>query len=432
MDSLWTKTARLPEFPSLQGDLKTEVLVIGGGLAGLLCAYTLRQAGIGCVLLEARRICGGITKNTTAKITSQHGLIYSRITRQFGSEAAELYLHANEEAIGAYRKLCENIPCAFEEKNAVVYTTEPGAAEQELYALHRIGFGAEFTVRNPLPFPVTGAVQFPRQAQFHPLTFAAHIARDLPIYEHTPVRQLMGCTAVTDFGKVTAEKIIVATHFPFLNKHGMFFLKMYQQRSYVLALEQAQRVDGMYIGDRENSLSFRDFGDLLLLGGGGHRTGKQGGSWTELEAFAREHYPQASIAHRWATQDCITLDGLPYIGRYSKNTPNLYVATGFNKWGMTTSMAAAGILCDLVQEKDNRYAELFSPSRRMPGRQLLANARESAANLFRFSSKRCPHMGCALKWNAQEHSWDCPCHGSRFTEAGKLLDNPATGDLKNP
>ena len=252
----------------------------------------------------------------------------------------------------------------------------------------------------------------------------------LTIYEHTPVRLLEKNRAVTDFGSITAEKIIVATHFPFLNKHGSFFLKLYQQRSYVLALEHAPAFEGMYLDEQENGLSFRHWGSRLLLGGGGHRTGKAGGGWKVLEDKAQLFYPNAGITHRWAAQDCMSLDGMPYIGQYSAGTPNLYVATGFNKWGMTTSMAAAGLLTDLILGRKNPYEEVFSPSRNMLHPQLGINLMESTKNLLSLSPKRCPHLGCALKWNPREHSWDCPCHGSRFTEDGKLLDNPATRDLK--
>ena len=175
---------------------------------------------------------------------------------------------------------------------------------------------------------------------------------------------------------------------------------------------------------------FRNNGDILLLGGGGHRTGKSGGGWPELEATVKEYYPQARITHRWATQDCMSLDGMPYIGQYSKNTPNLFVASGFNKWGMTSSMVAARILTDLIQRIPNPYSEVFSPSRSMLHKQLGINLLESAKNLLTPTVPRCPHLGCALKWNQQEHSWDCPCHGSRFEENGKLIDNPSTVDLK--
>ncbi len=204
---------------------------------------------------------------------------------------------------------------------------------------------------------------------------------------------------------------------------------MYQHRSYVLALENAKPVGGMYVDEYEKGLSFRDCGDLLLLGGGDHRTGKKGGNWTELENFAAKYYPSAKIKYRWATQDCMTLDGVPYIGRYSENTPNMYVATVFNKRGMTSSMVAASLLTDLVRGKYNPYAKLFSPSRTILRPQLAVNAVEAVGNLLTPTAPRCPHLGCALKWNSAEHSWDCPCHGSRFDENGSLLNNPATGDI---
>ena len=302
--------------------------------------------------------------------------------------------------------------------------------ERELAALEMLGFHGSFTSQLPLPFPVAGAVQYPGQAQFHPLKFMAAVSRDLRIYEHTPVRKLVGTTALTDHGRVTAEKIIVATHFPFWNRHGSYFIKLYQHRSYVIALENAPYVDGMYVDEAQKGMSFRNYGDLLLIGGGDHRTGKKGGNWQELRDFARRYYPNAVEKYHWATQDCMSLDGVPYIGPYSAGTPGLYVATGFNKWGMTSSMVSAMILCDLIQGKRNPWAEVFSPSRSFLRPQLAVNGFEAVASLLTPSVRRCPHLGCALKWNPQEHTWDCPCHGSRFTQSGRLIDNPATGDLK--
>ena len=382
------------------------------------------------MVAERKRIASGVTGDTTAKLTSQHGLIYGKIAKKGGLEAAKLYLQANEEALSEYRALCAEIPCDFEEQSHTVYSRQNVAAlEEELAVLSRLNYPAELVSGLPLPFPTAGGIRFPHQAQFHPLKFLSGIVDDLTIYENTAVQSLSKTEAVTEHGRIHANAVVVATHFPFLNKHGSYFLKLYQQRSYVLALEHAPIPEGMYLDAQENGLSFRSWDDLLLLGGCGHRTGKPGGGWAELEAFAREHYPNAKIVSRWATQDCMSLDGLPYIGQYSASTPNLYVATGFNKWGMTTSMAAAGILTNLVCGRETPYASLFSPSRSILHPQLGVNALESTVNLMTPSRKRCPHLGCALKWNAQEHSWDCPCHGSRFSEDGKLLDNPATGDL---
>ncbi len=431
MKSLWTDT-RLMAFPQLHANIKTDVLVIGGGMAGLLCGYQLQRAGIGCVIAEADRIAGGITQNTTAKVTSQHGLCYKDLTARFGTGIAGLYLEANEQALGQLRSLCSQIDCDWKNQDNFIYSTDqPAALKEELAALHAAKYPAELAENLPLPFPTAGAVKFPHQGQFHPLKFLATIVPMLTIYEHTPVRQLLRNKALTDHGSITAEKVIVATHFPFLNKHGSYFLKLYQQRSYVIALEGAAAMEGMYLDARENGLSLRSYGSWLLLGSGGHRTGKPGGGWTELEQKARTLFPGAKITHRWAAQDCMSLDGIPYIGQYSARTQDLYVATGFNKWGMTSSMAAANLLTDLIQGKNNPYTQVFSPSRSILHAQLGINLTESARNLLSVSGKRCPHLGCALKWNAQEHSWDCPCHGSRFAEDGQLLDNPATSGLKH-
>lgn len=432
MGSLWEQTWEQVGFPALDGDRNTDVLIIGGGMAGILCAYQLHGAGVPYVLVEAETVCSGITKNTTAKITSQHGLIYDKLISKFGIERARQYLAANQKALQTYRELCRGMDCGFEEKAAYTYSlSDRRKTERELRALEKLGFPAEFTDKLPLPFPIAGAVRFPHQAQFHPLKFVSGLVKGLHIYEHTRVRELIGATAVTNHGRIYAKKIVVTTHFPFLNKHGSYFLKLYQHRSYVIALQNAPDVNGMYLDEAQAGMSFRNYENLLLVGGGDHRTGKKGGGWRELRDFAQQHYPQAEERSHWATQDCMSLDGVPYIGRYSASTRDLYVATGFNKWGMTASMVSAMILSDLVQEKENPYEEVFSPSRSILHPQLAVNGVEAVVSLLTPAPRRCPHLGCALKWNPIEHTWDCPCHGSRFTRDGKRIDSPATGNLKN-
>ncbi|MBO5227672.1 MAG: FAD-dependent oxidoreductase [Lachnospiraceae bacterium] len=431
MQSIWKNSVKLPSFIHLNKDTKTDVLIIGGGLCGILCAHMLKESGVKYVLVEAEQICSGITHNTTAKITSQHGLIYNKLIQKFGTEKARMYLDANEAALAKFRELAHSIDCDFETKASYVYSLNDRLSlEEELDALRTLNFHAEFVRRPSIPISTAGAVKFNNQAQFNPLRFVAGIAKDLNIYEHTRVTELIGNTAITRYGKIHADKIIVTTHFPFINKHGSYFLKMYQHRSYVLALDNAPNVDGMYVDEDKTGLSFRNYNNLLLLGGGSHRTGKSGGSYKELTAFAKKYYPDANEVCHFATQDCMTLDDVPYIGNYSKRTPNMYVATGFNKWGMTSSMVAATILCDMILGKENPYAPVFSPSRTILRTQLFVNAFESSVNLLTPTKPRCPHLGCALKWNSHERTWDCPCHGSRFTKDGKLIDNPATKDSR--
>ena len=431
IESIWEKSVERPQFDTLKGEHKTDVLVIGGGLTGLLSAYMLKENGIDCILVEAERICGATTANTTAKITLQHGAIYDRMIRRFGVDFARLYLKAQTDAMEKYRELCENIDCDYKKVDAYLYTLcDVEKLKKETAAINKLGFPAEFVEKTSLPFAVKGAVRVKNQAEFNPLKFAFAIAKNLPIYENTRVTELGPNLAVTENGSIRFKKAIVATHFPFLNKHGGYFIKMYQHRSYVLAVKNATKLDGIYVDEAKNGMSFRNYNGHLLIGGGDHRTGKKGGNWEELNRFREKYFPDSRVVAKYATQDCMTLDDIAYIGKYSRRTPNLFVATGFNKWGMTSSMVAAMLLTDLVQGKTNPYARVFSPSRCMLRPQLFINIFEALVGFIAPTAPRCPHLGCALKYNRAEHSWDCSCHGSRFSEKGRLLNNPANTDKR--
>ena len=437
MDSIWKEGVKLPEFPELRENKKVDVLIIGGGMTGILCAHFLKERGVGYMLAEAGKICSGTTGNTTAKITAQHSLIYDKILKSRGLEAAAMYLHANLDAVEKFAELCEGVDCDFERKTSYVYSSDSlRKLEKEADVLAKIGYYSELTDRTELPFPVAGAIAFNNQAQFNPLKFISHIAPGLKIRENTRIAEFrqnekVENTAVTEKGKTIAfKKAIFATHFPMNNKHGLYFLKLYQHRSYVIAIKGASKIHGMYVDEDKKGLSLRGYEDTLLIGGGSHRTGKKGGDWQILRDFARRYYPDSKETAFWAAQDCMSLDGVPYIGPYSGNMPGCFVATGYNKWGMTSSMAAAMLLSDMVTERENPYAKVFSPSRSMIKPQLFLNGCEAVKNLLTPTTKRCPHMGCALKWNMTEQTWDCPCHGSRFDKEGNVLDNPATGDLK--
>ncbi|MDX9871042.1 MAG: FAD-dependent oxidoreductase [Clostridia bacterium] len=479
MESIWMKNVDFKGRSALPGDLQAEAAVIGGGLAGVLTAYYLQQRNIRTIVLEAARTGGGQTKNTTAKITSQHNLLYARLLKNFGEEKAKQYAQANEGAIREYRRLitANKIDCSFEELPAYLYSPDQQdvpSLEEEARAAKKLGIHAEFVSQTSLPFPVAGAVRFDGQAQFHPLEFLQAIADELTIYEMTPVRTVEGSRIITDRGTVTAKHIVFAAHFPFINMPGFYFARMHQERSYVLALEGAAQPDGMYLGVDAEALSLRGFKNMLLLGGGGHRTGenKAGGKYAFLREKAAQFYPASKETAHWSAQDCMTLDGVPYIGKYAPSTDNWYVATGFGKWGMTSSMAAALLLSDSITGRENSFAEVFSPLRFTPAASMkafLSNSGQAVKGLTRQTllpvkadienlpsghggvvewgeekiglykdeqgeafavSTRCPHLGCRLEWNPDEKSWDCPCHGSRFDYKGTLLDNPAQEDLE--
>lgn len=431
MSSLWYDGSRLPVFSALDENKKTDVLIIGGGMAGILTAYFLHKRNIPYILVEKDRICRGVTGYTTAKLTMSHGLIYDKIIKKYGAQAASAYLRGGVAALDKYADLCRDIDCDYEVRDNYIYSLDDRQKlEDEVLALEKLGFRAKLSEKLPLPIDTVGAVCCKGQAQFHPLKFISAIAKDLNIYEQTHVKDVDGSRAFTDKYHIDAKIIIMAAHFPFIDRHGGFFLKMYQHRSYVTALEGVQTVEGMYADESGNGLSFRNYGDLLLLGGGGHRTGKNGGGYSCLRDFARVNYPDAVEKFAWATQDCMTLDGIPYVGRYSASTPHLYVATGFNKWGMVGSMMAANLLCDTVCGEKNELCEVLNPSRSILHGQLFINAFETLTNILRPTAPRCSHLGCALKWNEAEKSWDCACHGSRFSKDGSVINNPANKGLK--
>ncbi|NLJ31000.1 MAG: FAD-dependent oxidoreductase [Clostridiales bacterium] len=443
MKSVWNETCSFPRREPLHGDFVTEAVVIGSGIAGILTASMLQKQGIRVMVLERGRTAAGVTGNTTAKITSQHGLIYSRLIREFGPELAAQYAWANQRAVKSYRELIsgQKIDCDYEEKSAYVYTLrDEKAVEDEANAAQKLGIESEYVESLPeLPFKVRAAVRFEHQAQFHPLEFLKALSSGLNIYEDTTVFDVRDDVVLTDKGRVTADHIIVATHFPIIDIPGWYFARMHQERSYVLALENAAQINGMYLDEDEQGCSLRSWRNLLLLGGAGHRTGKhpQTSCYDQLRRAAAAFYPQSREVCRWSSQDCVTWDGIPYIGRYSSSARRLYVATGFQKWGMTTAMAAAELITDLVMGRENNCSEIFSPRRFRASasmKKMMADAGCSAAGLAAglfAPSHRCSHLGCGLQWNEEEETWDCPCHGSRFTADGKPIDTPAIKGLRH-
>ena len=474
MTSIWGNSLSGIDQGPLQQDLQTQVLIIGAGMAGILLADSLRQRGVPVVLVDAGLPASGQTCRTTAKITAQHGALYSTLEETLGAQQAAQYAAANRQAVERYAQLVRQrgISCGLVRCPAFLYSVaDAGAMQREAAAQQRAGLGARFTTGTELPFPVAGAVEVKGQARFHPLQFLTALAQPLTIYSHSRVLRVEGCCAQLENGRtITARQIVFACHYPFVNAPGFYFARMHQERSYVLALQGAMQPRGMYLGvDPENGWSLRTAGEFLLFGGAGHRTGENraGGRYDALLQKARELWPGCTPAARWSAQDCMTLDGMPYIGIFAPSQPNWYVATGFGKWGMTGSMVAATLLTARLTGEDYPYADIFSPQRFFPsasisafwegagyavrgiGRRLFVPAQTAAVDIARghggivaWQGKkygvyrhtdgtlfavdiRCPHRGCELTWNDDEKSWDCPCHGSRFDFRGQLLDGPA-------
>lgn len=459
MESIWSKTVQLSKRKKLEDDLRVETVVIGAGMAGILIAYLLQEKGREVIVLEANEIASGQTKNTTAKITSQHGLIYQDMIKNCGIERAKGYADANEAAIQLYKEIItkEGIACQYEELPSFLYSTEEAGAQklkEEAEAARILGIQAAYLDGEEiteLPFVVTGAVRFAHQAQFHPLMFIQEIAKKLTIYEQSKVLEVDDYMVVTDRHVIVADHVVVATHYPFPIVPGFYFMRQHQSRSYAIAIEGEgvpKRLKGMYFSIDKDGLSFRSAQDKLIVGGSSRRTGKSGTKritecgiesvgFTHLERLTKDCYKQAVVIDSWAAQDCMPHDRIPFIGRFSRKNEHWYVATGFQKWGMTSAMVAAMIIRDLIVGEKNPYVDVFSPQRilvRAGVRNFLLDIGESICGfvkaVFVKPEKRCGHMGCALVWNEEEKSWDCPCHGSRYTQEGRLIDSPALDDKR--
>lgn len=440
MKSIWNYNIELPKRTALQGNTTTEVAVVGAGLAGILTAYFLTRYGKQVIILEADRMASGQTQNTTAKLTIQHGCIYSDLIKSLGCDKAQLYAQANEQALLFYHKLIEsqNINCHLKSNSSYIYSVkDKHTLAQEREAYRKIGLAGDLVKDTELPFPTVGALRISNQAQFHPLELIKVLAQDLTICEKTKVLSANGHELITDRGTVTADQIVFACHFPFVNIPGFYFARMYQERSYVLALSDTKKYNGMYYGIDKNGFSLRQAGDILLLGGGKHRCGQhpKSSSYQMLRDAAARYWPDAKEVCHWSAEDCMTPDRVPYIGSFSSMEPDWYIATGFQKWGMTTSMVAARLISDKILGRHNPYESVFSPQRltlKASFKKECSHAAESAKALsqgFLPKAVRCTHMGCRLNWNRDESSWDCPCHGSRFDNNGKMINGPAQEDI---
>lgn len=431
-NSIWMDSVELPSFKTLENDIETDIVVVGGGIAGILIAYKLSKEGKKVVVLEKNKIGMGITKNTTAFITSQQDVLYQERLKKDGYYHTKLYLEANQKAILDYQTLSESYDFDFEKLSSYLYSTkESKVIEEEAICLQNLGIDATLKEELALPFPIAKAVEFPNQAQMNPLKLIACLSKDLEIYENTTVTKIKKNDVIANTHCVKANAIIVTTHFPFINHLGLYYAKMYQKRSYVATIQTKDEINGIYTNLDEDDFYFRKYQDYLIIGGNDCQSGTSENHFKSIREFIATYYPDAEITNEWSNQDCISLDDKPYIGKYSGLRNNLYVATGFNLWGMTQAMVSANILTDLIMDRKNPYQNLFQPNRNMIHKQLFINLGTYVKNLVKPRKKTCTHLGSALVWNETEQTWECPCHGSRFNKEGEILDNPTKKELKN-
>jgi glycine/D-amino acid oxidase-like deaminating enzyme/nitrite reductase/ring-hydroxylating ferredoxin subunit len=468
-ESYWIATTPESSYPALPGDIRVDVAILGGGIVGITSALLLKQAGVSVAVVEADRIIKGTTGYTTAKITSQHDLIYDRLISKLGREKAKQYADSNQAALEKIEYIVRSwdIPCDFSHKPAYVYAGSEDSAQSildEVGAARSLGLPASFEGNPPLPFETFGSVRFDNQAQFHPRKYLSAVAREIEgdgcyIFEKTRALGIEGGDPVvikTDKGTVRADNVIQATHYPIVDyPGGELSRKLSQSMSYVLGVRIEEPFpDGMFINAEKPGRSLRsqpaEGGELVLVVGDGHPTGNGKNTsehYKHLEDWARSIYKVRSIDYHWSTEDVMPDDGVPLIGRITPDSEHSYIATGFRKWGMTTGTAAAIILTDTILGSDNPWREVYDPSRSKPGEpfsiqeetsrlapgqgtfiekgeEKVAAYRDPQGVLYNLNPS-CRHMGCPVSWNDAEKTWDCPCHGSRYNARGEVIQSPA-------
>lgn len=492
--SYWSDSVKLDNYSKLQEDKSFDVAVVGGGITGITTAYFLKNEGMSVALIDAGKILNGTSAHTTAKITSQHSLIYDKIKRKFGHEMSEIYANANETAIKEISNLVSklNIDCDFSWQPAFTYIQDEKNIQKlydEVEAAKNCGIMASFEEKLDIPINIKGAVKFENQAQFHPLKYLKALVEKIQsdsceIYENTRVMDIQdegdfkALLTNTPY-KIKASKVVICSHFPCYDGLGMYFTRIYPERSYIIAAKIKEKFpEGMYINIENPTRSMRackskDM-NLVLFGGENHKTGQSENTlshYENLAGFANDIYSVEEFCYRWSAQDYTTMDEIPYIGKHSTGIQNIFVATGFGKWGMTNSMVAALIFKDIFTKGSSHWSKLYDPTRFTPiasaanfikentnvagqfilgkleslesdiqitiGEGKVVNVKGSKIGVYKdkegklhYVNTTCTHLGCELKWNPAEVTWDCPCHGSRFSIDGVILDGPAKEKLE--
>lgn len=494
--SIWMATANTPSQSQLKENIRTDVCIIGAGIAGLTTAYLLGREGRSVVVLDDGVIGGGMTGRTTAHLTNAYDDRYVEIEKLHGAEASRLTAESHTAAIAKINEIVssEMIDCDFQWLDGFLFGATPDSVQllnDELAAAHRAGIaGLEKVDRAPLAFDTGMALRFQRQAQFHPLKYMDGLARAVlrdsgRIFGGTHATKIEGgddAHVETSHGPVVkCEVVVVATNTP-VNDRVAIHTKQAPYVTYVIgvAVPKGSVTQALYwdTGDPYHYVRLqRDNNhDVLIVGGEDHKTGQANDGnerYARLERWTRERFPQmGEVQFRWSGQVMEPVDGIAFIGRNPLDEDNVYIATGDSGQGMTHGTIAGMLLTDLIQGRRNKWEDLYSPSRirlkALPeyaseninvagqyadyvtagdikseselrsgdgavmreGVAKVAVHRDESGQVHKLTAI-CPHLGCVVAWNSAEQTWDCPCHGSRFSAEGRVYQGPANGDLES-
>lgn len=487
---LWLDTVSIPSYQSLDQNIDVDICIVGAGITGITLAYLLRDSGLNIALIDSDQVLHGTTAYTTAKLTAGHGLIYADLIKNFGLESAKSYYQSQQDAIDFVVKTISDlkIECNLVKLPHYVYTqrsSEASKVQKEYEACRSLEIDCELVEDLGLPFSIEKAIGFKDSFQFHPLKYLTALLKEISqytnisIFEQTTARDMtieedIATILTGNDSVIRAKKVVQACHFPFYDGGSLLFSKIEVSHSYLIAVDHVTPLpQGMYISYEKPTRSIRTFNDLLLIGGEDHLPGTVKDTSQKYQAlieFSRQYFNSDSIIYEWSTQDYMSIDQMPYVGSLHKGNQQQFVATGYCKWGMSNGTAAALVLNDLVRGIESPYASLFAPSR--------LNSKMGLKNLVVYNSKiafeylkgklndedkvfnlepdqsttiktedgkygiykdlegdvfmldlTCPHLGCELAFNTAERTWDCPCHGSRFSYKGEIIEGPAHDSL---
>lgn len=489
-ESLWIAQSKGIRFEPLKENIDVNILIIGGGLSGINTAYLLSKEGVDVTLIDSDRIGYGTSGRNTGKLTSQTGLVYANIKKKYGIEKAKEFYNTSQNAFNLIKDTIyeHHIPCELEEIPSYIYSERLSYVanfEDEYRVYEEIGIEGELVNKLDLPINIKKAISQTKAGAFNPKKYIDGLVpllvnRGVKIYEYSPVTHInKGKDAyeinVSDKFKIKANQVILCSHYPFYDNYSFYITRLRPEASYIVAGEYAKDFPHANFLNIDHPIrSFRPYHvngkKWLLIGGDNHKVGQDmTNHYEELMEYGKSTFGLENYAYKWRAQGYMTPDSVPYIGYLNEHSDNMYVATGFNKWGNINSMVAAKIITDLILEKKQKDVSVYDPSRSkdyFTATYIKENSNTlfewikskleptdgkwpeemDSATITKIDGKRygiykdnkgelhivditCPHMGAELNWNQVDKTWDCPCHGSRFSYDGDIVEGPATYKL---